>query len=179
MSDEEQHTPTGPKSHGDGHIDTHLLRHTGEGVVIEEGVRIFHPETVSLGDRVYIGHEVMLKGYYKGYLEIGGGSWIGQRCFFHSAGGIRIGENVGIAPEVKILTSVHDFDSARKPVMQYPLKFSPVEIQAGADIGIGAIILPGVTIGEGAVIGAGSVVTSDIPAYEIWAGVPARKLRNR
>lgn len=179
MSDAEQPTLAGPKSHGDGRVDTSLLRHAGEGVVIEEGVRIFHPETVSLGDRVYIGHEAMLKGYYKGYLEIGRGSWIGQRCFFHSAGGIRIAEYVGIAPEVKILTSVHDFDSARRPVMQYPLRYAPVEIQTGADVGIGTVVLPGVTIGEGAVIGAGSVVTSDVPGYEVWAGVPARKLRNR
>lgn len=170
---------SGPRSHGDGHVDVALLRHVGSGVVIEEGVRIFHPETVSLGDRVYIGHEAMLKGYYKGYLEIGSGSWIGQRCFFHSAGGLRIGENVGIAPEVKILTSVHDFDATKQPVMQFPLKFSPVEIQSGVDIGIGSIILPGITIGEGAVIGAGSVVTHDVPAYEVWAGSPARKLRSR
>lgn len=168
-----------PRSHGDGHVDLALLRHIGGDVVIEEGVRIFHPETISLGDRVYIGHEAMLKGYYQGYLEIGSGCWIGQRCFFHSAGGIRIGENVGIAPEVKILTSVHDFDSTRKPVMNFPLKFSPVEIQAGVDVGVGSIVLPGVTIGEGAVIGAGSVVTTDVPAYEVWAGVPARKLRSR
>lgn len=46
-------------------------------------------------------------------------------------------------------------------------------------IGIGAIIKSGVTICNGAVIGAGSVVTHDVPAYEIWAGNPARKIRNR
>lgn len=168
-----------PRTHGNGHVDRALLKHVGDNVVIEEGVRIFHPETVSLGNHVYIGHETMLKGYYKGYLEIGNGSWIGQRCFFHSAGGLHIGENVGIGPEVKILTSVHDFDSTHQPVMHFPLKFSPVEIRPGVDIGIGSILLPGVTIGEGAVIGAGSVVTADVPAYEVWAGVPARKLRDR
>lgn len=168
-----------PRTHGNGQVDLALLKHVGDNVVIEEGVRIFHPETISLGNRVYIGHETMLKGYYKGYLEVGSGSWIGQRCFFHSAGGLRIGENVGIGPEVKILTSAHDFDSTRQPVMHFPLKFAPVEIRAGVDVGIAAILLPGVTIGEGAVIGAGSVVTADVPSYEVWAGVPARKLRDR
>ena len=51
----------------------------------------------------------------------------------------------------------------------------------GADvwIGVNAIIKSGVTIGDGAVIGAGSVVTKDIPAYEIWAGNPAHKIRDR
>lgn len=175
----QQKSGAGPRSHGDGRVDFALLRSVGTGVVIEEGVRIFHPETISLGNQVYIGHETMLKGYYKGHMEIGSGSWIGQRCFFHSAGGLRIGENVGIAPEVKILTSVHDFNSARRPVMEYPLKFEPVEIKSGVDVGVGSIILPGVTVGEGAVIGAGSVVTKDVPSYEVWAGVPARKLRDR
>lgn len=46
-------------------------------------------------------------------------------------------------------------------------------------IGHGAVVTPGVTIGHGAVIGANAVVTRDIRPYEIWAGVPARKLRDR
>ena len=46
-------------------------------------------------------------------------------------------------------------------------------------IGIGSIIKAGVTIHNGAVVGAGSVVTHDVPAYEIWAGNPARLIRRR
>ena len=51
----------------------------------------------------------------------------------------------------------------------------------GADvwIGVNAVIKSGVTIGDGSVIGAGSIVTKDIPAYEIWAGNPAHKIRDR
>ena len=51
----------------------------------------------------------------------------------------------------------------------------------GADvwIGVNAIIKSGVEIGTGAVIGAGSVVTKDVPAYEVWAGNPAHKIRDR
>lgn len=52
-------------------------------------------------------------------------------------------------------------------------------VHADVWIGAGATILSGVTIGVGAVIGAGSVVTHDVPAYEIWAGNPAKKIRNR
>ncbi len=46
-------------------------------------------------------------------------------------------------------------------------------------VGVNAVIKSGVTIGDGAVIGAGSIVTKDIPAYEIWAGNPAHKIRDR
>jgi len=55
----------------------------------------------------------------------------------------------------------------------------PVTVKRGADIGAGATILPGVTVGEDAIVGAGAVVTRDVPAYSIVAGVPARILRWR
>ena len=46
-------------------------------------------------------------------------------------------------------------------------------------IGHGAVVLPGISIGNGAVIGANAVVTSDVDSYEIMAGAPARRLRQR
>jgi acetyltransferase-like isoleucine patch superfamily enzyme len=52
-------------------------------------------------------------------------------------------------------------------------------IGSRAFIGVNAVVLPGVTIGEGAVIGAGAVVTRDVPAWEVWAGVPARRIGRR
>jgi len=54
---------------------------------------------------------------------------------------------------------------------------APIRIGPRCFLGGHSIVLKGVSIGEGAVIGAGSVVTRDVPAFEIWAGVPARKIR--
>ncbi len=168
-----------PASHGNGLFELSKLKHFGTDVVIEEGTLIFHPEHISIGNKVYIGHQTILKGYYKGEMIIGDGTWIGQHCFFHAAGNIFIGKSVGIGPYVKILTSNHKDLSTDIPVISSPLEFAPVNICDGADIGIGSIILPGVTIGEGAIIGAGAVVTEDVGAYTVYAGVPARFLRNR
>jgi acetyltransferase-like isoleucine patch superfamily enzyme len=65
------------------------------------------------------------------------------------------------------------------PIVQTDLDIRPVRIRTGADIGVGAVILPGVTIGEHSIVGAGAVVTQDVPPFAIVAGVPARVLRMR
>jgi acetyltransferase-like isoleucine patch superfamily enzyme len=168
------------RSHGDGVFTREQLASCGRGVVIEAGVLVFHPEHVSLGDEVYVGHQAILKGYFKNRLEVGARTWIGQQVFMHAAGGIRIGVRVGIGPGVKILTSTHELpDSPDVPVMDGALRFAPVVIEDGADVGVGAIVLPGVTIGRGAQVGAGAVVTADVAPGAVVAGVPARELRRR
>lgn len=171
--------PKAPRSHGDGRFERSQLGACGQDVVIEEGVLVFHPEHVFLGDRVYVGHQTMLKGYHQNELRIGAGSWIGQQCFFHSAGGIVIGQSVGIGPGVKVLTSVHAEAARSTPILDAPLSFASVHIEDGADLGVGAIVLPGVRIGRGAQVGAGAVVTRDVPPYAVVAGNPARVLRER
>lgn len=168
-----------PRSHGSGRFLPTDLAACGAGVVFEDEVLIFHPETVSIGANVYVGHRAILKGYYKGRMVIGDGTWIGQGCFFHSAGSIEIGSNVGIGPFVKILTSVHRDDQLELPILHHPLEFRPVIVEEGADLGTGSILLPGVRVGRGAIVGAGAVVTRDVPELAVVAGSPARVLRQR
>jgi len=155
------------------------LASCGDGCVFEEGVRIFHPERVHLGADVYVGHDTILKGYHAGDLVIGDGTWIGQQCFLHSAGGITLGRNVGVGPGVRILTSVHREAGRSVPILHAPLTFAAVVVEDDADLGVGSILLPGVRVGRGAQVGAGAVVAEDVPAYAIVAGVPARVLRER
>lgn len=166
-------------SHGSGRFQPEQLAACGEHVIFEEGVRIWHPERVSLGENVYLGHGAMLKGYYLNELRIGDDTWIGQGVFMHAAGGIEIGARVGVGPFVKILTSVHQEAGRALPILAAPLDFAPVVVEADSDLGVGAILLPGVRIGQGAQVGAGAVVTRDVPAYAVVAGNPARLLRMR
>jgi acetyltransferase-like isoleucine patch superfamily enzyme len=166
-------------THGSGQFERSQLQRIGRSVIIEPGVLIFHPENVELGDNVYIGHYTIVKGYYRGRMVIGSGTWIGQQCFFHSAGDLIVGKNVGIGPGVKIITSYHAEEGISKPILHSRIEFASVVIEDDADIGVGAIILPGVTVSKGAKVGAGAVVTRDVPAYAIVAGVPARVMRMR
>jgi acetyltransferase-like isoleucine patch superfamily enzyme len=167
------------RSHGSGAFSSSDFRALGEDCVFEAGVLVFHPENISLGRNVYVGHQTILKGYYRNEMVIGDETWIGQQCFFHSAGGIAIGARVGIGPGVKILTSTHKEAGRSVPILFAPVEMKPVRIEDDVDVGIGAVILPGVTVGRGALVGAGAVVTSDVPAYAVVAGVPARLLRMR
>lgn len=171
--------PPRHRSHGTGRFDPSMLRACGANCVFEEGALIFHPENVSLGHNVYVGHQAILKGYYKNEMVIGDHTWIGQQCFLHSAGGITVGARVGIGPGVKVLTSTHREAGREVPVLFAPVQFAPVFIDDDSDIGINAVILPGVRVGRGAVVGAGAVVTDDVPPYAVVAGVPARVLRFR
>lgn len=168
-----------PKSHGSGAFRRSQFAGIGKGVVIEKGVLVFHPENIEIGDNVYIGHHAIIKGYYRNRIKIGSGTWIGQQCFFHGAGGLIIGNNVGIGPAVKIVTSSHKADDPALPVLHTAIVFEDVVIGDDCDIGTGAVILPGVTIGKGSVVGAGAIVTKDIPTYSIAVGNPAKVIKKR
>jgi acetyltransferase-like isoleucine patch superfamily enzyme len=164
------------KTHGSGLAPWQFAR-IGDDVVIENEVLVFHAENIELGNNIYVGHQTILKGYFKNKMLIGSGSWIGQQCFFHAAGGIIIGENVGIGPSVKILTSSHDIhSSSHLAIMHKPITFAEVVIGDGCDIGVNAVILPGVTLGKNVQVGAGAVVTKSFPNGSVIAGVPAKIL---
>lgn len=156
------------------------FRKLGKNVVIEEGARIFRPECIDIEDDVYIGHDAWLDpARPEGSIRIGRGSWIGPRAFLHGSAGIVIGEEVGIAPYVQILTDEHLADDLSKPVIRTSVWYGRVEVGWGSDVGMNSVVLPGVTIGNGVIVGSGSVVTRDLPPFVVAAGSPARVLRQR
>lgn len=93
------------------------------------------------------------------------------KCGVQLWDGLRVEDSVFIGPNV---TFTNDKFPRSK---QYPEKFEPTVIRKGASIGAGAVVCCGVEIGEKAMIGAGSVVTKDVPAGELWVGVPAHFVR--
>jgi len=138
------------------------------------------PETINIGAGCYVGHGVKMYGYphNKLSISIGNGVWIGSDCFIHGAGGVVVESDVGIGPGVKIVSTEHEVHGHQK-IMNNPLKKDAVLIKKYADIGMNALIKCGVTVGEGAQVAMGAVVTRNIPNYEIWGGIPARKIGER
>jgi acetyltransferase-like isoleucine patch superfamily enzyme len=167
------------KSHGNGDFELSDLGHVGERVVVEDGVRVFNPAYVEIGDDVYLGHGTMLRGDTRGVLRIGNRSWIGQECYFQSAGGITIGEDVGVGPRTMMITTKRSDPAPGEPLMSMPLEFGSIEIGDGAVLGMASMYLPGVKLGKRVLVGAGAVVTHEFPDDVVVAGVPARVLRAR
>ena len=108
-------------------------------------------------------------------IEIGDNVYVNHNGMFLDCGGIKIGNNVLIGPNVGIYTPEHAFDPQLRNE-GYEISH-PVVIGDNVWIGGSVSILGGVTIGENTIIGAGSVVTHDIPANVIAVGNPCRVLR--
>lgn len=155
-----------------------MVRHMGMGVSIAPQVWLKHPETLEIGDGVFLGTGVQIQGRFDGTCTIGDGTWIGPGAFL-DARALSIGRMVGWGPGAKVLGSEHLGDDLSKPVIATDLRIRAVRVGDGADIGMNAIILPGVEIGRGAIVGAGAVVRDDVPELAVVAGVPARILRFR
>lgn len=116
-----------------------------------------------------------------GEISIGDRTWVGQYNNLRAGGGnIQIGEDCLISQFCTLVASNHQKQKSM-PIKTQPSDQSRVGIILGNDVwlGAGVTVLPGVKIGDGAVVGANAVVNRDIPDYQIWGGVPAKKLGER
>ncbi len=107
-------------------------------------------------------------------IMVGKNVFINQNCTFMDRGGITIDDNALIAPRVNLITINHCLEpSHRRDVYS-----KPIHICKNVWIGTNTTVTQGVTIGENSIIAAGAVVTKDIPANVIAAGVPAKVIKN-
>ncbi len=127
------------------------------GYRVDDSFRMFPPFYTDFGRNIHLGKDV----------------FINSNCQFQDQGGIFVGDGCLIGPSTIIATLNHDQDPDRRQNMHH----APVRLGRNVWTGAHVTILPGVTIGDGAIIAAGAVVTKDVPAREVWGGVPARLIR--
>jgi maltose O-acetyltransferase len=107
---------------------------------------------------------------------------IGERTFVNSGvvldadGDLTIGDDVHVAPRACLLTSTHALGPHERRAG--PVEVAPVTVGDGAWIGAGAIVLPGATVGPGCVVAAGAVVSGELEADGLYAGIPARRVKD-
>ncbi len=155
-----------------------VARRCGHGLRVGSGVGFKHLETFEIGDGVFIGDQAYIQGRFDGTCIIGDRTWIGPMSYF-DARDLVLGAQVGWGPGAKVLGSAHTGLPVDVPIIQTALEIEPVRVEAWADVGTNAVVLPGVTIGKGAIVGAGAVVTKDVEPFAVVAGVPARFVRWR
>ena len=127
------------------------------GKEVSEDFGLFPPFYTDCGKNITVGRHV----------------FINSGCCFQDQGGISIGDDTLIGHQVVLATLNHDLLPSRRANM-FP---APIVIGKGVWIGAHATVLPGVTIGDHAVVAAGAVVTKDVPANTVVAGVPAKRIK--
>ena len=146
-------------------------------VKLGAGVKIFQPELVnlygcSIGDETKVGT----------FVEVQKGVTIGARCKISSHSfvceGVTIEDEVFVGHGVMFINDIEPRATSADGALQTEADWTLVSTRVcrGASIGTGATVMGGVTIGERALVGAGAVVTRDVAANEVVAGVPARVL---
>jgi maltose O-acetyltransferase len=111
-------------------------------------------------------------------LRIGADCFLGDECLLDLAEGVTLEDQVTLAERVVVLT--HSNVGYRDHPLQphFPPIAAPVTIRRGSFLGAGSTVLPGISIGPCSFVAAGSVVTADVPAWTLVAGVPARPVRS-
>lgn len=134
-----------------------LCKECGDNVGVREGVYIYNPQKLSLGNNVSIN----------------------PMCYLDALGEIKIGNDVSIAHGVTIMSTSHNYEDLECPIKDQGCKTKNVIIENNVWIGAKATILYGIKIGQGSIIGANAVVTKDVESGNIVGGVPAKFIKKR
>ncbi len=142
----------------------------------ENGIQMGNNVTVARGATLVCTGVIAKKG--KG-IKIGNNCAIGAQSFLSGQGGIEIGDDVIMGPQVRIFSENHNYEDPDIPIRSQGESRKEVIIAHNCWVGAGVTILAGVTIGSGCVLAAGSVITKSFPPDSIVAGVPARVIKKR
>lgn len=135
-----------------------LLRMTG--MKIGKGTRIVGPLRIDICSNVTIGEDC----------------WIGRNFAVHGNADVTIGDRCDIAPEVTFATGTHKVGGPERRAGEGYCQ--PIHVGNGCWLGIRAVLLAGVSIGDGNIIGAGAVLTRSTEANALYAGSPAKKVKD-
>lgn len=155
----------------------------GHDVFVSRKASIYGVERICLGNHVRIDDFCVLSAG-EGGIKIGDYVHIAVYTSLIGRGRIELRDFSNLSSRVSIYSSSDDYSGASMTNPMVPFRFTDVrhaDVTVGRHviIGSGAVVLPGVAIGEGAAIGALSLVNDSCDAFGIYAGVPARRIRER
>lgn len=157
------------------------LKSYGENVRISRYAQIYSPEKISIGDNVRIDDFCILSGN----ITIGSHIHIAAYCAMYGADyGIIMEDYTGLSARATIYAAMDDFsgDYLIGPIHEdksINVTGGLVQICKYAQIGVGGLVFPSVCVGEGTVLGAMSMAKQALIPWSIYAGIPAKKIKNR
>jgi len=160
--------------------DNITLKH---GCYLDENVYIHAcPSGVEIGEKSIVMHGAVLHVYNfrdlpNAGIKIGKDCLIGEFSIIRGQGGVIIGDRVYTSPHTQIIAVNHRFDDPKQPFIDQGITAQGITIEDDVWLGANVVVTDGVKIGQGAVVAAGAVVTNDVPAHTVVAGVPARVVR--
>jgi acetyltransferase-like isoleucine patch superfamily enzyme len=146
----------------------------GRGLELEVGRK----GRIEFGRFVWIGDKTKIR-CHEGRVEIGSKTVMGQECTISAYQRVRIGEQCVIADRAMFIDFDHGVVEVERPIRKQGIYKRDVEVGSNVWIGYGACILRGVSVGDNSIVGTNSVVTKDVPANAVVAGIPARIIRMR
>jgi acetyltransferase-like isoleucine patch superfamily enzyme len=152
--------------------DLRIIGYETDRLLLGTGASLCEGTILACGDEI--------NGF--GQIEVGARTWIGQYNNLRACAGgdVVIGADCLLAQFCTLVGSNHAL-SRSQPIRGQGAEPTRrgVVLEDDVWLGAGVVVTPGVTIARGAVVGANAVVTKDVPEYEIWAGVPARRIGER
>jgi acetyltransferase-like isoleucine patch superfamily enzyme len=146
----------------------------GRGLELEVG----NKGRIEFGRFVWVGDGTKIR-CHEGQVEIGAKTVMGQECTISAYQRVRIGEQCVIADRSMFIDFDHGVVEVERPIRTQGIYKRDVEVGSNVWIGYGACILRGVRVGDNSIVGTNSVVTRDVPANAVVAGIPARIIRMR
>jgi len=156
------------------------FKSAGNNVLISRHACFYGAENMTIGDNVRIDDFCILSGV----IEIGSWIHISAFCALYGIKGIVLKDFSGLSSRVSVYSISDDFSgesmtNSMIPTEYRTLKEGRVVLNKYVQIGASSVILPEVTIEEGACVGAMSLVTTNINEWEMWAGIPAHRIKER
>lgn len=155
----------------------------GEDVRISEVARFYGTSRIRIGNHVRIDDFCVLSAG-DGGIRIGNHVHIAVYCSLIGQGAIDLADYCNISSRVSIYSSNDDYSGNSLTNPTIPIDFknvthAPVTLGRHVIVGSGSVILPGVLLEDGVAVGSISLIKSDCAAFGIYAGIPARRIKER
>lgn len=159
------------------------FKEIGKNVLISSDVRIYGQQNISIGNNVRIDDFVILSAI-NGHISIGNNVFIARGCHLSGFYGIDLNDFSSMAANTIIYSASDDYSGDFLTAQAIPQEYTshiggPVVIGKHVIIGAASVLIGQCKIGDGCSIGSMSLVIKDLDEWNIYAGIPVKKLKER